>query len=137
MALLLLAAVAFTALAAWSLAARSAIPSRVDGTVTSIETRHEKHPGVDDVWIVSVDGEPRQLDAALAQALSVGDHVAKERWQTHLEVDGEEHALRLSHDCRAMLLLAPVVLLVATGLALPRRRPGNPPLSPGTSPTGR
>jgi hypothetical protein len=123
-ALLLVAVVLFAALAAWSLAVRSTIPMALEGTVTSIETRQEKHPGVDDVWLVSIDGEQRHLDTELAEALGVGDHLAKERWDTHLEVNGEERPLRLTNDARAMLFLAPILALTAAGLAVPRRRSG-------------
>ena len=108
-ALLLVAVVLFAALAAWSLAVRSTIPMALDGTVTSVETRHEKHPGVDDVWLVSIDGDQRHLDTEIAVGLSVGDHLEKERWGTHLEVNGEARSLHLSSDARAMLFLAPMV----------------------------
>ena len=111
-----------TPLAAWSLAARSTIPLPLDGTVTRIELRHEKHPGVDDVWMVSVDGEQRHLDTAVAHLLEVGDLVTKDRWDTRLSVNGEERSLHLSGDSRAMLWLAPVVALIALALAVPRRR---------------
>lgn len=123
-ALLLVAVVLFAALAAWSLAVRSTIPLALDGTVTSIETRQEKHPGVDDVWLVAIGGERRHLDTEIAEALSVGDHVTKERWDTRLEVNGEERSLHLSHDSRSMLFLAPILALTAAVLAVPQRRSG-------------
>jgi hypothetical protein len=123
-ALLLVAVVLFAALAAWSLAVRSTIPIPLDGTVTSIETRHEKHPGVDDVWLVAIDGDQRQLDSEIAEGLSVGDHVAKERWDTRLDLNGEARSLHLSDDSRAMLFFAPILALTAAALALPRRWSG-------------
>ena len=123
-ALLLVAVVLFAALAAWSLAVRSTIPMALDGTVTSVETRHEKHPGVDDVWLVSIDGDQRHLDTEIAVGLSVGDHLEKERWDTHLEVNGEARSLHLSSDARAMLFLAPILALTAAVLAVPQRGPG-------------
>ena len=122
--MLLVAVVLFAALAAWSLAVRSTIPMALDGTVTSIETRHEKHPGVDDVWLVAFDGDQRHLDAEIAEGLSVGDHVAKERWDTRVEVNGEARSLHLSNDSRAMLFLAPILALTAAVLAVPQRRSG-------------
>jgi len=123
-ALLLVAVVLFAALAAWSLAVRSTIPIPLDGTVTSIETRQEKHPGVDDVWLVAIDGDQRQLDSEIAEGLSVGDHVAKERWDTRLELNGEARSLHLSDDSRAMLFLAPILALTAAALALRQRWSG-------------
>jgi hypothetical protein len=112
----------FAALGAWSLTARSAIPLSVDGTVTNIEVREEKHPGVDDVWMVSIDGKDRHLDAALASDLQVGDTVTKERWETGLSVNGTTRDLDLSGDARAMLGLAPVMVLVAIVLTVPSHR---------------
>ena len=123
-ALLLIAVVLFATLAAWSLAVRSTIPMALDGTVTSVETRHEKHPGVDDVWLVSIDGDQRHLDTEIAVGLSVGDRLEKERWDTHLEVNGEARSLHLSNDSRAMLFLAPILALTAAVLAVPQRRSG-------------
>lgn len=123
-ALLVLAAVLFAGLAAWSLAARSAIPLAIEGTVTDIEIRHEKHPGEDDVWLVSVDGEQHHLGSGLAKALSVGDRLSKDRWETRLEVNGEGMALQLSDDAFAMLFFAPILALTAAVVALPGRRRG-------------
>jgi hypothetical protein len=121
-ALLLVAVVLFAALAAWSLAVRSTIPMALDGTVTGIETRHEKHPGVDDVWLVAIDGDQRHVDTEIAKGLSVGDHIEKMRWDTRLEVNGEPRSLHLSNDSRAMLFLAPILALTAAVLAVPQRR---------------
>lgn len=119
---LTVAAVLFAALATWSLAARSTIPISLDGTVTSIETRAEKHPGVDDVWMVTVDDKQRHLDATIADRLEIGDRVFKQRWDTRLDVNNESRTVNLSGDARAMVLLAPLMALVAAALALPRRR---------------
>jgi hypothetical protein len=79
-ALLLVAVVLFAALAAWSLAVRSTIPMALDGAVTGIEIRQEKHPGVDDVWLVAIDGEqrlptprsPKRSPSAITSRRSVG-----------------------------------------------------------------
>jgi hypothetical protein len=142
-ALLLVAVTLFSALAAWSLAVRSTIPMALDGTVTGIETRHEKHPGVDDVWLVAIDGNQRHLDTEIAKGLSVGDHIEKVRWDTRLEVNGESRSLHLSNDSRAMLFLAPILSLTAAVLAVPSagqglvRRVGTDPRSPEMCPLRR
>lgn len=120
--ILVATALVFTCVGAWAFVVRSAIPLRMDGTVTSIDGRVEKHPGVDDAWFVGVDGEERHLDTALARSLAVGDTVRKDRWSTTLLVDGEPRHLRLSRDAWAMLLLAPGIVLTCAGLALPSRR---------------
>lgn len=114
-------AVLFAALGAWSLAARSAIPLTLDGTVTQVEVREEKHPGVDDVWMVYIEGDPRHLDAELAADLAVGDRISKDRWETTLVVNDTTRSLALSEDARAMLGVAPLSVLLATLLAVPGR----------------
>lgn len=111
----------FAALAAWSLAARSTIPLPLDGTVTQVEVREEKHPGVDDVWMVYIDGDPRHLDAELAAALEVGDRISKDRWETSLVVNDTTRDLTLSDDARAMFGVAPLSVLLAVLLGLPGR----------------
>lgn len=119
---LVMTALCFGLVGLWTLVARSAIPLRVDGTVTSIDARQEKHPGVDDEWFVGVDGEERHLDTALARSLSVGDTVHKGRWSDSLLVNGEPRSLRLSNDAKAMMILAPAVVLACAALAFPGRR---------------
>ena len=123
-ALLLVAVVLFAALAAWSLAVRSTIPMALDGTVTSIETRHEKHPGVDDVWLVAIDGDQRHLDTEIAVGLSVGDHLEKERWDTHRRGEQRGAVAAPEQRSRAMLFLAPILALTAAVLAAAPRRSG-------------
>ena len=120
---LVLTGLLFAAVAAWTLVERSMIPVEVDGTVTAIEVRPEKHPGVDDVWMIRVDDEgPRHVDADVAHLLHEGARVEKEAWTTDLTVDGEHHALTLSDDARAMLVLAPMSGLALVALALTTHR---------------
>lgn len=133
--LLLAMAFIFSELGAWSLAERSTIPISLDGTITDIEVRSEKHPGVDDVWIVWINGTGHHLDAAIASEMSVGEDVSKERWQKHLVVDGAKRPVSLSGEARAMLYLSPVMMLLCAALALPRRtRDTKAEAAPVTSP---
>jgi hypothetical protein len=104
-------AVGFAALAAYATVARSAIPLAWHGTITRVEARHEKHPGVDDAWFVTVGGRTTHVDAALARDLRVGQRLDKERWSRTLRVDGTPRRLALSGDARGMLVLAPLLAL--------------------------
>lgn len=93
----------------WAAFARSGIPYEWHGAVTSVDARHEKHPGIDDVWYVAVgDGEAVHLDAALAEGLRVGDRVDKERWSRTVEVNGAARRLPLSGAATALLAIAPI-----------------------------
>ena len=127
LALVAAVVVAFAVSGAWALAARSTIPVAIDAEVTSVEVRQEKNPGVDDVWLVGLDGRTHHLDGAVARTVQVGDTVVKERFSWTLLVDGEPVALRLSDDARTMLGVAPGTAAVAVALAAllgTRRREG-------------
>jgi hypothetical protein len=115
-------AVLFAALAAWTMVARSLIPIQVAGTVEDIEVRAEKHPGVDDAWFVTIDGDERHVDTDLAKSLRVGDTVRTERRSRTLVVNGQPRSLHLSGDAEAMLALAPATVLVCAALAFPAGR---------------
>ena len=118
--MLVAGALALAGLAAYATVARSAIPLRWDGTVTRVEARREKHPGVDDAWFVTVDGRATHVDAALARTLRAGDRVRKDRWSRTLLVNGTPRRLALRRDARAMLLVAPFAAVAVAVTAYPR-----------------
>ena len=120
---MLLLVLGFTVLGASTAVTRSTIPWHLNGTITEIDVRPEKHPGVDDAWYVSVDGEARRWDATIAKRLEVGDHVAKDRWSTTLSVGQHDVPLSLSRDAKGMTLLGPILFASAVGLVLLRERP--------------
>ena len=127
LALALVAAtvVVFAGVGAWSAWARSSIPMAIDAEVTSLEVRTEKHPGVDDVWLVGLDGETHHLDAAVARRLPVGARVSKDRFARAMTVDGDRVELAPSDDAGAMTWISAGTAAVALGLAgaLGIRRP--------------
>ena len=126
--------VLFAALAAWTLVDRSTIPAELQGTVTAVELRHEKHPGVDDVWMVSVDdGGLRHVDSAVAALLDEGDRVHKGAWDTLLVVNDQAHPLGLNEHAPRMLALAPVLALAVGALTLLTHRRSNRRGPPGDS----
>lgn len=90
---------------------RSLIPVAVDGVVEDVEVRQEKHPGIDDVWLIHVAGRRLHVDAGLATQLSEGQHIAKDAWQRRLTVDGTTAPLGLSSDALGMLWLMPLLLI--------------------------
>jgi hypothetical protein len=115
-AVLLLAVVAFALLGAAATISRSLIPLAVDGTVTAVEVRREKHPGIDDVWLVHPDdGRRLHVDANTARHVPEGGRLVKPRWARTLQVDGRPLALPLSDDARGMLWVMPLTILAAAG----------------------
>lgn len=116
-AALVLAAVCFALLGIAAAVSRSLIPHRVDATIDRIEVRHEKHPGVDDVWLVHLDGRAVHVDAATARRLQVGVPLHKERWDTRLTAGDRAIPLSLSHDAQGMLWVMPLTVLAAIAVA--------------------
>ncbi|TCI99765.1 hypothetical protein [Aeromicrobium sp. IC_218] len=125
---LVVTGVLLVGIGAWAFVARSTLPLSLDGTVTSVEVRHEKHPGVDDVWMVALDdGPPRHLDRRVARLLEPGDEVRKDRWSGTVQVAGTTHDVGLSRDARVFLGLSPLLVLATAGLGvLATRRPRRP-----------
>lgn len=88
-----------------SVFARSGIPYGFEGRITSIERRLEKHPGVDDVWLVAIDGKAVHLDSLVAESLRAGDVVSKERLSARLRTPREQVRLQPSRDFWGMVFL--------------------------------
>jgi hypothetical protein len=126
-ALVLLAVgVLLTVANAWFAAARSTIPLALDGVVTTMELRREKHPGRDDVFLLTLQSRsPFQVDEAIYRAVAIGERLHKARWSKELTHDGHTLALDWSRDCRGMVMAMPavVLILVATCLTAMRQKP--------------
>ena len=102
---------------------RSLIPVGLDGTVARVEVRREKHPGIDDVWLVDVGQRRVHADASIAQRLPEGTAVSKPPWSATLTADGQRIPLRLSGDAVGMLWVMPLaVAAAAAAMAAARRR---------------
>jgi hypothetical protein len=112
----------------WFTAARSTIPLDLNGMVTSMELRREKHPGRDDVFLLKLHSSPEfQVDEVVYRAIDIGERLRKPRWSRRLVHDTETLNLTWSRDCRGMMTAMPlfVLILLATCLATcwQRRRP--------------
>jgi hypothetical protein len=117
-AVLLTIGVAFALLAVGATISRSLIPHRIDATVADIEVRREKHPGIDDVWLVHLDdGRRIHADAEIARQLSDGAQLTKAPGQTQMTVDGTTLPLAPSHDALGMLWVMPLTLITAIAAA--------------------
>ena len=101
-------------------AQRSMIPVAVEGVVTGLETRKEKHPGKDDVYLVRVEGGKgdisiRQVDELVYQELNVGDQIFKLAGQRSLVINQSSLPLRFSEDFWGMVYAMPMAVVL--GLA--------------------
>ncbi len=88
---------------------RSGIPVKLEGTVTKIEMRREKHPGLDDVYLVRVGDRTMHLDTDLGRHIRKGDRVSKRRWQSTLQTPRGPVRLHPSKDFWRMLIWMPVL----------------------------
>lgn len=104
----------------WTTFFRSGIPLGIDGRVDSLEIRHEKHPGVDDVHLVGVGGRVLHLDKAMAEQLEVGDTLTKSPWSTSAKVGAKTLKLGASRDFYGMVFV--MALLTGTALFVTSRR---------------
>ena len=110
--------------------ARSGIPYSFDGRVEAIEVNSEKVPGIDDVWLVVIDGgDSIHLDNRFAAQLEEGEQVRKRFFgRTLARSAGEDISLSPSRDFWGMF---PALLLFGTAVwYLDRRRKGAPEGAP-------
>ncbi len=105
----------------WFTFHRSGIPAALTGRVGRVEVRPEKHPGLDDVHLVTVAGREIHLDAEVATLLAEGDEVRKSAWSTEIEVHGRTDAIGVSRDFLRMALAMPLLMALAVVLLWRRR----------------
>ena len=106
----------------WATFHRSGIPVELTGRVERIEGRREKHPGLDDVHLVTVAGREIHLDPAVASLLREGDDIRKAAWSTDLQSPRGSSRLEVSRDFVRMVLSMPLLAVLAWVLL--RRRWG-------------
>ena len=104
---------------------RSTIPVELDGRVEDIEFLSEDNPGIDDIYVLTIDGEDIHVDRAVATQLTPNVYVSKEAWSTELIVGrfDAERTIHLSpsEDFTGLALTMPIVALVL-GILLYGRR---------------
>ena len=116
---LLLLGVLFAGGNLWFTAARSTIPLRVSGTVTHKQRLIEKTPGVDDVYIMTLDGKrPFQIDGHLFDAIGQGQFIRKTALSRTLEIDGRTFTLAWSRDFRGMMWAMPLTVVICVALGV-------------------
>lgn len=114
LACLLLVGIALCSGNVWYAAARSTIPLALQGTVTKKFVGTEKHPGHDDAYMIALDQGPTLcIDKLPFDAMSVGEPVTKQAWQSELEVSNHIVSLTWSRDFYGLIwcMLAAVVIM--------------------------
>lgn len=109
----------------WFTLARSLIPFEIGHVATRIEVREEKHPGVDDVFILRLAPGGREIviDREVVELLQRGDAIEKDAWSSEMSITGEQVErvdLETSSDFKRMLIAMPL-LVAGAALALARR----------------
>ena len=96
----------------WHSAVRSTIPLELDAVVTKKERRIEKSPGVDDVYLVTVDKtRTLQVDRTVYDAVKVGQRIEKDEWSELARVDGRTIDLVFSADFYGLVWVALAAVL--------------------------
>jgi len=106
----------------WTTFHRSGIPVALTGRIERVEVRPEKHPGLDDVHLVTVSGRTTHLDAEVASLLLEGDEIRKASWSAELTTPRGTSRLDVSRDSWRMLLAMPILLGLAVALLRWRAR---------------
>lgn len=97
----------------WFAAARSTIPLELHGTVMQKKRLIEKTPGVDDVYLVTLDSNRRiQVDGDVFDAMFENASIHKQAWTRTLYVDGKRETLGWSQDFQGMCWSMPLTVLV-------------------------
>lgn len=105
----------------WVTLSRSLIPQPISSRVQSVEVRREKHPGVDDVFIVGLETGKVVVDFEVADLLRIGGSIRKEAFSREAIVDRNVVSLETSRDFGRMLIAMPLLLFCAV-LTLRRAR---------------
>ena len=96
----------------WETFRRSTVPLELNGRVEMIEVRREKHPGVDDVHLVAIEGRTIHVDEAFAMHLDLGMRVVKRGWSTQVTVNGRDVTIHPSRDFYGMAIVMPLLLVI-------------------------
>ncbi len=114
---LILLGLSFAGANLWIAAARSTIPRRLHGKVTQKRCLIEKTPGVDDVYIVTLDSDQDiQVDREVFNAVADGHAVEKSAWSRTLSIDGHAFGLGWSRDFHGMLWAMPLAAAICVAL---------------------
>ncbi len=97
----------------WATFHRSGIPVGLTGRVERVEVRHEKHPGLDDVHLVTISGRETHLDADVASWVREGDEVCKRAWSVELTTPRGVRRLGVSRDFGRMAVAMPLMVVLA------------------------
>lgn len=122
--LLVLLALVLVGLGLWATFLRSGIPKAMHGVVVRKEVRAEKHPGIDDVHLVTIDERVHHVDPHVMRHLEPGEEIEKAAWAWHLDARAGRLALRASHEAIGMAIAAPLLLVLV--VVLLRRPSGRP-----------
>ena len=104
----------------WFCAARSTIPLELNGQVTRKNRLVEKAIGVDDVCLITVNGDNSiQVDAGVFEAVTEGATLKKIRWSRKLAINETIVPIEWSQDFWGMAWTMPFAVLLFLVLSIP------------------
>lgn len=97
----------------WVTFARSLIPFEMHGVVEALEVREEKHPGVDDVFILRLAAGSKGVvvDREIAKLFEGGEVIDKNAWSSEISIAGETIDIGTSTDFKRMSIAVPLLML--------------------------
>lgn len=105
---------------AWVTASRSLIPRSINNVLVGKELRREKHQGIDDVYLLTLDnGAVLEVDQPIFEAVRPSQRLVKDRWEHILHIDQSTLTLTFSPDYAGMLKTMPaaVGMFIIMGIA--------------------
>lgn len=104
----------------WYSAIRSTIPLELRGEVTKKQRGIEKSPGVDDVYLVTLDNKRVfQVDRMVYESVSVSQTIDKSAWSNKATIDGRTIKLVWSSDFYGLVWVAVISVLAMIFCVVP------------------
>ncbi len=80
------------------------LPLGLNGQVSGMRVGTEKHPGIDDAYVITLDdARELRIDGDLFHALAQGDQLSKQPGKTDLKKNGQPMPLAWSRDVHGLL----------------------------------
>lgn len=89
------------------------------GKVTKKYLATEKHPGVDDVCLITLDdAPPLRIDAALFDKITSSDTLAKQAWQNEIDISGQVVMLNWSRDFHGLIWCMALAVVIMGSMVI-------------------
>ncbi len=117
----------------WYAAERSTIPLALRGVITDKRTGIEKQPGVDDVYLITLEsGRTYRIDKKVYDQVQLGDDLYKVAWHRSVSASDRDIKLELSPDFYGMLWCMPASIAIMLWMSSSRMLSAHPLSDPSS-----